>query len=367
MPKTLPEALAITLILALHLSAQTSKHVYVSNQHSNTLSVFSVDATSGNLAAAGVISTPSVPQHIVFNPLGTFGYLVSDNGGTASLTTWSVGSTGQLTQSGSISLNGGSYNVPVVDPSGNYLILSSASTGKISAYRLDATSGAPSLVSSINTSNVPSSVAFLSQGQFALASGNVPSVAEMSLDKTSGTLSKVGQVSGLTPASPIPGLKAPRAQLTAVQPSGSFVYILDPTTQTAKAYSYNSTDGALTAVPGSFSIGVVANDVVFHPSGKFLYVGDWHTGVIAGFLVSANGALTSIAGSPFITPFVTSSHRGGNVCLTTDATGQFLYAISGDTSQITGFRIDQTTGALTQISGLLLSTGGGAYKVVAGP
>lgn len=64
---------------------------------------------------------------------------------------------------------------------------------------------------------------------------------------------------------------------------------------------------------------------------------------------------------------MTPNERGGGMAIAIDSTGQFLYATSSDTNQINGFHIDSTSGSLTQIPGVLLSTGGHPFRVVAAP
>jgi hypothetical protein len=56
-------------------------------------------------------------------------------------------------------------------------------------------------------------------------------------------------------------------------------------------------------VPTSFSIGTIADRLVFDPGGKFLYVMSSQTNLIFGFSVDSNaGVLQGVPGSPWMVP-----------------------------------------------------------------
>jgi 6-phosphogluconolactonase (cycloisomerase 2 family) len=77
--------------------------------------------------------------------------------------------------------------------------------------------------------------------------------------------------------------------------------------------------------------------------------------------LGSDGSLSALQTAPTVTPL------GGTLSLTADPSGKYLYAISPDTSLITGYSVDQTTGALRQIQGLPLPTGIGPYQAVFAP
>jgi 6-phosphogluconolactonase (cycloisomerase 2 family) len=157
------------------------------------------------------------------------------------------------------------------------------------------------------------------------------------------------------------------------QDAPSFVYTNDDTywgSNTVSALRINA-GGALTAVPGSpFSTGgigygggsVAATRVVV--SGKFLYASNTVSNSVAGFVIStADGSLTPIAGMPFSTGGV----AGQSISLAATPNGAFLMAGHGysGSMNITVFRINQTTGVLTTVSGSPFPAEGfvGAIKI----
>jgi 6-phosphogluconolactonase (cycloisomerase 2 family) len=93
------------------------------------------------------------------------------------------------------------------------------------------------------------------------------------------------------------------------------------------------------------------------PRGRFLYAANNAAGgeTVSAFTInSATGALTSVSGSPF---FVGATAIPGSLAI--HPTGKYLYAASTNApGTIYGFAIDQTTGALSAISGSPFIVGG---------
>jgi 6-phosphogluconolactonase (cycloisomerase 2 family) len=123
-----------------------------------------------------------------------------------------------------------------------------------------------------------------------------------------------------------------------------------------QSFSINHTNGSLAAISSNpVATTLTAGDsITSDPAGRFLFVGNSQTGEIAVFQVDpTTGALTDSPGSPF-------SLFGNSVTsLTVDGTGHFLYAANSGSlaGDVTGFTIDQTTGALSLISGSPFPTG----------
>jgi 6-phosphogluconolactonase (cycloisomerase 2 family) len=136
--------------------------------------------------------------------------------------------------------------------------------------------------------------------------------------------------------------------------SGNFLYLpFGDTTSVVQALSIDHTTGLLTPVAGSpFPLtptGATADMAVADPKNRFLFVGSEFTGSISVFQInSTTGALTQISGSPFTNPFNFFSAD----IMTVDSTSTYLYAGQGGTSSgVVGFSIDQTSGALTELAG----------------
>jgi 6-phosphogluconolactonase (cycloisomerase 2 family) len=135
----------------------------------------------------------------------------------------------------------------------------------------------------------------------------------------------------------IPPLTQGGAVSVAITPNDLFAYISDGLSGVA-AYSINATTGNLTPLSSSpYTAGVGTSATAMTPNGTYLYVAA-STG-IAGFLINADGSLTSL-GSPlsFATP---------PLAMSIDPTGGYLYATSNNSSYVTVLRIDPNNGTLS--------------------
>jgi len=189
-----------------------------------------------------------------------------------------------------------------------------------------------------------------------------------------------GQLAATVPAADI--ATAGAAQITVVNPGAGggasnplafvingagaaatpgFVYVANSigvslTTGNISAFSVDPSTGALTPIPGSpFTAGAEPTALTTDLSGKFLFEAsnlESPTPVndISAFTInSSTGALTAVAGSPFLSGVSPLS-------LAVDSTGKFLFtADSGGEGNVTNnsiseYSINATTGALTSTS-----------------
>jgi 6-phosphogluconolactonase (cycloisomerase 2 family) len=96
------------------------------------------------------------------------------------------------------------------------------------------------------------------------------------------------------------------------------------------------------------AINGLAYSVVVRPSGKFLYVSFPQSEEIAAWSINnSTGAITVVSGSPF--PSGVTSGDAPNSLLVTPS-GGFLYALSGATT-VFGYSVDANSGALSPING----------------
>jgi 6-phosphogluconolactonase (cycloisomerase 2 family) len=133
-----------------------------------------------------------------------------------------------------------------------------------------------------------------------------------------------------------------------------FLYSLEAKgvpTGTIHVYGVNSSTGGITEVPGSpFNAGLIPQQLVVDPTGRFVYVTNNQSEDITAFSVDpASGALTELPGSPFAigaTPVVAGI----------DSTARFLYvfaasAVNGVQQELLyEYIIDSVTGVLTAAS-----------------
>src|SRR2546421_4320338 len=125
------------------------------------------------------------------------------------------------------------------------------------------------------------------------------------------------------------------------------LYVANTGSNNISGFSINTTTGALTLVPGSpfatkgngsfFGISLAVT-----PNGKFVYAGNAGSGNISAFSVGSNGALTSIAGSPF-------SAGGSPDGIKVSPNGKFLGVALAFSDYVAMFRIG-SNGALAPVT-----------------
>jgi 6-phosphogluconolactonase len=142
---------------------------------------------------------------------------------------------------------------------------------------------------------------------------------------------------------------------------GQAVYVVYAPNQgdgTVSGYTINTGTGVLTQVSGSpYSAGFTSSNSTWTavtPDHRFLYVSN-ADGSVFGYQIKPDGTLASI----FSPPITVTSATG----ITVDSTGNYLYVAqkpTGVDGSVTGFRINQTTGGLTALSGSPFALGAGS-------
>jgi len=88
----------------------SGKFAYVTNRLDNSISVFAIDSTTGNLAFKSIIQTGTQPYRITFDPSGKFVYVANEGSGVA---IYALGADGSLASAGQ-ALPGTASTVAVV-------------------------------------------------------------------------------------------------------------------------------------------------------------------------------------------------------------------------------------------------------------
>jgi 6-phosphogluconolactonase (cycloisomerase 2 family) len=248
-------------------------------------------------------------------PSRKFLYTANSFGDNVSL--YTVNGDGTLTLNQNPTPAGSGPHSAVIDPSGNYLLVTNSLSNNISVFQINSSSGA------------------------------------------------LSQVSG----SPFYANASPAEIL--FTHSGQFVYVTNPGLGTVTGFSF--ANGVLTQVPGSpFFSGAGAAALTDDASDSFLYVVNPSatnpslpntTGNIAGFNITANGSLTTIAGSPFA-----SVAGSGPSAITIDPFSRFVYAVTPQSSaSIWCFNIDPLSGQLTEVAGSPFNLAGGGLFALFDP
>jgi 6-phosphogluconolactonase len=280
-------------------------HLYVANFFTDTTTTFTINASSGDLHFVASLAGPSSAYgfSIAVAPSGQFAY-VGSLGGTCGLSAYTIDATdGHLTEiAGSPYQAGESALFVAIHPGGGYLYCSYDNTGTIAAYKINADGS----LSSINT---------------AYAAGTQPQSAR-------------------------------------VDPSGKYLYVAN-FGGNIDAYGINQTDGTLTEITGSpVPTTSILTSLVIDPSGRFLYVTHASGGgsEVLAYAIAADGSLSSAGAAACGT---------SPQCVTFDASGQFVYTANSGSDNVSAFRRDQVTGALTELPGSPYAAGWKPMAVVA--
>ena len=315
---SLPLAASL-ILLAAPLRAE---FVYLSDSLHETITTYSV-GSNGVLTQVGSPVSPGATNlgAGTIDPKGRFVFYLDAIGsqGNSNIWAYSVGSNGVLTPvPGSpfaLGRNGSSLKV---DPTGRFLyVLSSLGGNVISVYNIGITGtitaipGSPFTVPGLlNTSYF----AIDPSDRFLYVSGDF--ISSFGAGVSAFSIGSNGAVA-VVPGSPITAGYS--GGQVAVDPSSTYVYVCDDSGQTLYAYSIGA-KGALTPVSGSpFTTGNFANSVTVDPTGRFVYVANLTDATVSVYSIY-QGALTPISGSPFA---ITGATRVNSVTL--DPTGRFAY------------------------------------------
>ncbi len=177
-------------------------------------------------------------------------------------------------------------------------------------------------------------------------SGSKGSVSAYRIDGTTGALT-------LVTGSPFAAGKY--AASIAINRAGTFAYVANPGDGTTSAYRIHATTGALTPLPDS-QPGSGAEDngerhaIAINPAGTFAYMASALDNTIRAYTIdTATGDLGVVDGSQYATTDVPIS-------VTVNPAGTFVYAVNGpdlgagrETGTVSVFRINAVTGALTPV------------------
>lgn len=141
--------------------------------------------------------------------------------------------------------------------------------------------------------------------------------------------------------------------------SGRFLYVIDPDKNGVRAFTIDSTTGAIAPVSTlAFDTGTSPQDLSIDPSGRFLYVDSDSPPEVTAFAIDQNtGALRSVPGSPFVTPELPFMMTATNCCVYMSSTDQ--------PGGVLGYRTDASSGALTSIKGSPFAAGQSTVSVAA--
>ena len=337
------------------------RFAYVANFGDNSVSVYTVNATTGQLRFKGYVAAGSNPIAVAVDPAGKFAYVTNNGSGDVSAYTIDSG-TGALTPIDADSGTSGIQNFPArpgaysvtVDPSGKFAYVVNADDNSVSAYTIDSGTGVLTHVdcsvgcvgTNFAAGASPRSVAIDPTGTFAYVANNgqgIPAnytVSAYTINSITGALTPVNGSPFLT------GGTAPRS--VTIDPSGKFAYVANDGSNDVSAFTITPSGpnaGALVAAGSPVSSGGVHPlYVTVDPTGRFAYVANQSDDTVTAFTINTTTGVLTSAGT------VAQTSGSSPVSVTVDSTGKFAYVSNSNFNNISAYTINPATGALTAFS-----------------
>jgi 6-phosphogluconolactonase (cycloisomerase 2 family)/membrane-bound inhibitor of C-type lysozyme len=299
-------------------------HAYVVNNQDNTISQFSI-TNDGSLNAIGSVdvstSAPS-PVNITIDKTGQHAYVTS--GTTDKIAQFSVGISGALTPltPAFVSATGNPQIISPqsisIDPTGNYAYVTYNATGKVALFTISSGLLTETITPQVATGAGPWGVTTDPSGKFLYVANNETStVSQFSIGMG-------GALSALSPATVVTGGASREAPyFISVDPTGKYAYVTNGNTYSLAQFSIDSSSGVLTPLsPSSVVTQGTPFNVKTDPTGRFVYVVNSFTGSISQYTVGSNGALSATRST-----LPTSIHVFD---IGIDPTGRYAYWTSED-------------------------------------
>ena len=354
----------------------SGKFAYVANDRSYDVSAYTINAATGALtslgtvrARAGSISIAMTGGTAAVTYTPTAAYVA--NSGATSVSQYTIGTSGALTPMATPTVAAGSSPRSVtVDPLGRFAYVANFSSNNVSAYMVDPVTRAlsPVIGSPFAAGTSPTAVSIDSSGRFLYVSNygfpGTGTVSAYTIDATSGAL---------TPVAGSPFAAGSGSSSIDADPAGRFVYVTNLLNDTLSTFSIDSTNGILTrldvdavtagvqdlSVPDARPVSITAD-----PTGRFVYVATACGTSWVFSINAASGLLTRVDSAPGGLCFA-----AGNTpdTLALDPAGRYLYMnaenpLTGG-NQITAQTIDASAGTLTAVTGSPFSAGSGTRSV----
>ena len=339
--RLLPVFTIVCLLNATAFGAVFPRFAFVANSGDNTISVFTVNSTSGLLRDDGYGLTGTKPVGTAVTPNGAFLYVA--NSGSSNVSAFSVNAkNGTLTAvTGSPFAAKTGPSALATDPAGKFLYVANKTSGNISAYTINSTTGALTAVagSPFTAGISPVALAVDPSGKFLyVANDGSNNVSAYTISSTTGALTMIS-------GSPFSAGSNPAA--LSVTGSGKFVYVANSGSgsNNVSGFTLNTSSGVLTAISGSpFAAGTKPSSVAVDPLSKFAYVANSTSNNVSEFTInSTTGALTAISGSPV-------SAGKGPAAVRVDPSGKFVFVGNATSYDVSGYTVNSTTGALTALA-----------------
>jgi 6-phosphogluconolactonase len=329
------------------LAAPRAPFVYVGNEGSGDVSIFSTAPSTGELTLIeSGFPFGGEPGTLARHPRGSWMYAVDEENGLVRAYATDP-SSGDLVTIGSPVGTGVDPAAGQVDPSGRFLYVVNRGSNNVSSFAIDPLSGGLSQLAQFATGTSPSALAIETSGRFAIvANQQAQTLTVFEIDPATGALAAIG------PATSVPGQPA----ALAVHPSGRFVLSAQSNTGELSLLRLSAVDGALTFVR-SIGSGVAPSAIATGPRGEVFVAnqGGAGTGGITHGRIDLQLGTLSLVGS---------TAAGANpVDLVVEPSGSTLYVVNQGSNDVTRMSLHPLTGVPTLGASSLAGVAPGAIEL----
>jgi 6-phosphogluconolactonase (cycloisomerase 2 family) len=349
----------------------TTSILYVANSGSDNVSGYSINATSGILAAipGSPFSNVSGPSAMAVSSNGFFAYVT--NGRTSTVAAFRVSTEGALLSVPTTPSNPNPAPVEAapgalaIAPNTKHVYVGNSGTDKVTAFTIEASGALTLIPQTAGTTNPvsvngadPAAIAITQNGQFLyVANSGSNDITAFSIGAT-GLLSLIAPSGANT--NPIKtSVTAPKGM--AISPNGSFLYVANSSTHNVTVFQIG-TNGLLTLVPPAGGTtnpiptgGTTPNSIMISLDGRFLYSANGG-GTISAFTIGSDGLLGLVSTSAGNLNPISAGANATPVALTMSPDGRFLYVATNVTTlggRVSVFTITPETGALVPLTALI--------------
>jgi 6-phosphogluconolactonase len=344
----------------------TTSIVYVTNRGSDDVHGYSINPTTGRLAAIAGSPFPQItaPSAIAVSSDGFFAF-VTNAGASNAVTAFRVATDGRLLRVSATQANPNPAPVGmepvalIISPNNQFLYVSNRGSDTVTAFSID-DAGALTLVPQTGATTNPVSVqgdapagmTVSPNGQFLYVSSSTSNVITVFQIEASGLLTLV-PATGANPNPISVGGTDPKS--VRISPNGSFLYVANSGSNTVTAFQIGS-NGLLTQVPSTASNqnpisvgGTAPNGIIVSSNGQFLYSANGG-GNVTTFTIGGGGLLTlAPPSSGNLNPVPAGTNP---VAVTLSPDGQALFvANAGGT--VSSYTIAAASGLLAPVNPLL--------------
>jgi 6-phosphogluconolactonase len=297
---------ALAMVQGLEAMRLETRHAYVANHASDTVSELALDDVTGALELQSLaVATGDGPIDIAMHPQGGYAYVV--NRLAENIQAYSIRDDGGLDVNGSpITAPGGPVRL-VIEASGRFAYGTDIDAGTLTTYDVDATNGRlTARPSPLIVGMQPQSLAIDPAGQHLyVGTLSTPQIAVFRIDGTGGSLIPVG--TPLAVAADVFDL--------AVNASGTRLYATHLQTDSVTAFVINRATGALTAAVPAAPAADSPRASVSHPLSGDVYTANYNSDSISRLSSFPSGDLAHVADQPA---------QDGPIDLAIEAGGRFM-------------------------------------------